>query len=208
MRVKYSKVDYEEAQAQWKAAWNPKVITLTNSDRIFFDGYSRPGGRERYFVAPGAECGLDFNILTPQGVEEDSIDAPCMTPRKRRQTPYKNIRSMLHDRTESRSCDRATGVRRQPDFLRMPESSEVDEEHYITFTEDRRPDHCASDDPPLLCPDTLDAMLQIVSNVRQGRMDVLRDQQVQAARTYVAALSDEEVGESEGSMFPLYLLQH
>ena len=34
-------------------------------------------------------------------------------------------------------------------------------------------------------------------------MDVLRDQQVQAARTYVAALSDdEEVGESEGSMFP------
>ena len=34
-------------------------------------------------------------------------------------------------------------------------------------------------------------------------MEVLRDQQVQAARTYVAALSDEEeVGESEGSMFP------
>ena len=85
----------------------------------------------------------------------------------------------------------------------MPASSEVDEEHYITFTEDRRSDHCASDDPPLLCLDTLDDMLQIVSNVRQGRMDVLRDQQVQAARTYVAALSDEEeVGELEGSMFP------
>ena len=47
----------------------------------------------------------------------------------------------------------------------MPESSEVDEEHYITFTEDRRPDHCASDGQPLLYPDTLDAMLQIVSNV-------------------------------------------
>ena len=58
----------------------------------------------------------------------------------------------------------------------MPESSEVDEEHYIPFTEDRRPDHCASDDAPLLWPDTLDAMLQIVSNGRQGRMDVLRDQ--------------------------------
>ena len=65
---------------------DPKVITLTDSDRIFFDGYSKPRGRERYFVAPEAECGLDSNILTPQGVEEDSIDAPCMTPRKRRLT--------------------------------------------------------------------------------------------------------------------------
>ena len=33
---KYSKVDSEEAQALWKAAWNPKVITHTDSDRIFF----------------------------------------------------------------------------------------------------------------------------------------------------------------------------
>ena len=112
---------------------------------------------------------MDSSILT-QGIEEDSIDAPCMTPRKRRQTPYKKIRSILHERIESTSCDRATGVKRQPDFLRMPESSEVNEEHYITFTE-----HCASVGPPLLCPDTLDAMFQIVSNVRQGRMDVLRD---------------------------------
>ena len=113
---KYSKVDSEEAQALWKAAWSPKVITLTDSDRIFFDGYSRPRGRDRYFVAPEAECGLDSNILTPQGVEKDSIDAPCMTPRKRRQTPNENIRSTLHERTESTSCDRATGVRRQPDL--------------------------------------------------------------------------------------------
>ena len=29
--------------------------------------------------------------LTPHGIEEDTIDAPCMTPRKRRQTPYENI---------------------------------------------------------------------------------------------------------------------
>ena len=122
--------------------------------------------RERYFVAPEAECGLDSNVLTPQGAEVDSIDAPCMTPRKRRQNPYENIRRILHERTESTSCDRATGVRRQPIFLRMPESSEVVQEHYITFTEDRRPDHCASDGPPPLYPDTLDAMLQIVSNVR------------------------------------------
>ena len=88
---KYSKVDSEEAQALWKAAWNPKVITLTYSDRIFFDGYSRPRGRERYFVAPVAECGVDSNILTPQGIVEDTIDAPCMTPRKRRQIPYEKI---------------------------------------------------------------------------------------------------------------------
>ena len=107
---KYSKVDSEETQALWKAAWNPKVITLTDSDRIFFDGYSRPRGRERYFVAPEEEYGLDSNILTPV----DSIDAPCMTPRKRRQNPYEYIRRILHERTESTSYDRATGVRRQP----------------------------------------------------------------------------------------------
>ena len=33
----FSKVDSEEAQALWKASWNPKVITITVTDRIFFD---------------------------------------------------------------------------------------------------------------------------------------------------------------------------
>ena len=31
-----------EAQALWKAAWNPKLITLADSDHVSFDGYSRP----------------------------------------------------------------------------------------------------------------------------------------------------------------------
>ena len=50
-----------------------------------------------------------------------------------------------------------------------------------------------------MCPDTLEEMLHIVSNVRQGCMDILRDHQVQAARSYVAADQSEN---SEGYMFP------
>ena len=38
----YAKVDLHEAQALWKAAWNPKLITLADSDHILFYGYSRP----------------------------------------------------------------------------------------------------------------------------------------------------------------------
>ena len=78
-------------------------------------------------------------------------------------------------------------------------SENADEEHHITFSEDRRPGSVPSEEPPLVCPNTLDEMLQIVSNVRLGCMNVLRDHQVQAARTYVAA---EQLDESEGSMFP------
>ena len=69
---------------------------------------------------------------------------------------------------------------------------EVDEEHHISFAEDRRPGIVPSYEPPLGCPDTLEEMLHIVSNVRQGRMDVLRDHQVQAARLYVAADQSED----------------
>ena len=32
---KIAKVDLHEAQASWKAAWNPKLITLADSDHIF-----------------------------------------------------------------------------------------------------------------------------------------------------------------------------
>jgi hypothetical protein len=70
----------------------------------------------------------------------------------------------------------------------------------------RRPGPVQDDEEPLLCPDTLDAMLQIVSNVRQGRMDILRDNQIAAARTFQDAeeVDEEEEGltESEGSQFP------
>ena len=56
---KFSKVGSEEAQASWKASWNPKVITITDTDRIFFDGCSRLRSRDRYFVAPdnSSHCG-------------------------------------------------------------------------------------------------------------------------------------------------------
>ena len=47
---------------------------------------------------------------------------------------------------------------------------EADEEHHISFAEDRRPGNVPSNEPPLVCPDTLEEMLHIVSNVRQGRM--------------------------------------
>ena len=78
-------------------------------------------------------------------------------------------------------------------------SVEADEELHITPDEDRRPGNVPSIEPPLVFPDTLEEMLHIVSNVRQGRMDVLRDHQVQAARLYVAANQSED---SEGFMFP------
>ena len=81
--------------------------------------------------------------------------------------------------------------------MRMSENA--DEEHHITFSEDRRPGSVPSKTPPLMCPNTLNEMLQIVSNVRQGRIDVLSDHQVQATRTYLAA---EQLDETEGSMFP------
>ena len=32
---KYAKVDSHEAQALWKAAWNPMLITVADSDHIF-----------------------------------------------------------------------------------------------------------------------------------------------------------------------------
>ena len=78
-------------------------------------------------------------------------------------------------------------------------SVEADEEHHISYAEDQRSGNIPSNDPPLVCPDTLEEMLHIVSNVRQGRMDVLRDHQVQAARSYVAADQSED---SEKFMVP------
>ena len=71
-------------------------------------------------------------------------------------------------------------------------SLEADEEHQISFAEDRRPGNFPSNELPLMCPDTLEEMLLIVSDVRQCRMDVLRDHQVQAA---------DQLDDSEGCMF-------
>ena len=134
--------------------------------------------------------------MTPQCDEDNvALEEPCVTPTRQRATPYQNIQNVLHQRTDRPQTERRLGC--QPQFLQMSENA--DEEHHITFSEDRRPGSVPSEEPPLVCPNTLDKMLQIVSNVRQGRMDVLRDHQVQAARTYVAA---EQLDESEGSMFP------
>ena len=62
----FSTVDSDEVQVLWRAAWNPKFITITDTDRIFFDGCSRPRSRDRYLVAPDpSHCG-DDTLLTPQ----------------------------------------------------------------------------------------------------------------------------------------------
>ena len=195
---KHDKVDLHEAQALWRAARNPKLITLANSDHIFFDGYYRPRSRERYFVTPVAESGINSSMCTSDGREDGvAYEEPCVTPRKRRSSPYENVQRVLSQRTAPNQSGRINGC--QPNFLEMTETAE---DHYIRFTEDRRPSSASSGDAVLLCPDTLDEMLQIVSNVRLYRMDVLHDHQVEAARSYVAAQSEDKVVNLEGSMFP------
>ena len=120
-----------------------------------------------------------------------------MTPKRPRRTPYENISQVLAQRSDSPHSRR---VPPQPEFLEFREGEH--EDHFISFTEDRRGGPIAEPEVPLLCPDTLDEMLNIVSSVRQGRMDVLRDHQVAAARSYVEALPVEQAASSEGSAFP------
>ncbi len=61
----------------------------------------------------------------------------------------------------------------------------------ITFSEDRvRGPIPGNPSQPLVCPDSLDAMLQIVFNCSRSRMDVLRDNQVAAAQRHVDAQDD------------------
>ena len=50
---------------------DPKLITLADSDHIFFDGYSRPRSQERYIVTPEAESGTYSSMCTPDGREDD-----------------------------------------------------------------------------------------------------------------------------------------
>ena len=120
-----------------------------------------------------------------------------MTQIRPRMTPYENISQVLAQRSDSAH---STRVPRQPELLEFHEGEHKD--HFIFFTEDRRGGPTAEPEAPLLCPDTLDEMLNIVSSVRQGRMDVLRDHQVAATRSYVEALPVEQAASSEGSSFP------
>ena len=109
-------------------------------------------------------------MCTPDDHEDDvACDEPCVTPRKRRSSQYENVQRVLSQRTAPNQSGRIIGS--PPDCLEMMETAE---DHYICFTEDRRPSSASSGDPVLLCPDTLDEMLQIVSNVRLNRMNVLR----------------------------------
>ena len=110
---KFAKVDSHEAQALWKAAWNPKLITLADSDRIFFDGYSRPRNRERYFVTPEGDSGINGDVCSSDGREGDVAcdEEPCVTPRKRWCSPYENIRRVMHERVSTQS-ERIIGCQR------------------------------------------------------------------------------------------------
>ena len=148
---------------------NPKVITITDTDCIFFDGCSRPRSRDRYFVAPDNSTHCGDSILTPQCDKDNvALEESCVTPTRQRATPYQNIQNVLQQRTDRPQTERRLDC--QPHFLQMSENA--DEEHHITLSEDRRPGSVPSEGPPLVCPNTLDEMLQSVSNVRQGRMDV------------------------------------
>ena len=173
-----------------------KVMTITDIDRIFFDGCSSSRSRDMYFVAPNNSSRCGYSILTPQcDGEKGAHEESCVAPTRKRATPYQNVQNVLQQRTDRPRTVRRLGC--QPQFLQKSENA--DEEHHMTFSEDRRSGSVPSEEPPLVCPNTLDEMLQIVSNVRQSRMGISRDHQVQAARTYVVA---EQSDESGGSMFP------
>ena len=73
----------------------------------------------------------------------------------------------------------------------LGEMTKAAEDHYISLNEDQCPSSATSGEPVLLCPDTSYKILHIVSNVRQNRMDILCDYQVESARSYVAAQSED-----------------
>ena len=117
------------SQALWKAAWNPNLITFADSDLVFYYGYSRPRNRERYFVTPEGDSGIDGDMCTPDGRGGDvASDEPCVTPRKRRCSPYDSIRRVIHQRAVLTQSERIIGC--QPDFLEMTEATK---DHYISL---------------------------------------------------------------------------
>ena len=115
------------------------------------------------------DSGIDVRACTPDGRGGDvACDEPGVTPRKRRCSPFENIRRVTHQRAVSKQSERIIGC--QSDFLEMTEATE---DHYISFTKDRRPSSAASGKPGLLRPDILDEMVQLVSKVRQNRIEYL-----------------------------------
>ena len=135
-------------------------MTITDTDRIFFDGCS---AHVTEIGAPDYSSHCEDSILTPQCDEDNvALEEPCVTQTKQRATPYQNIQNVLQQRTDLPRTERRLGC--QPQLLQMSENA--DKEHHITFSEDRRPSSVPSEEPPLVCPHTLDKMLQIVSNVR------------------------------------------
>ena len=107
-------------------------------------------------MTPEAESGIDSSMCNPDGRDGDvACEEPCVTPRKRRSAPYENVQRVLSQRTAPNQLGRIIGC--QADFLELTETAE---DHYTCFTEDRRPSSASSGDPVLLCPDTLDEMLQ------------------------------------------------
>ena len=63
-----------------EGSMEPEDHTITDTDRIFFDGCSRPRSRDRYFVAPDpSHCG-DDTLLTPQcDGDQVALEEPCIT---------------------------------------------------------------------------------------------------------------------------------
>ena len=107
---KFSKIGSDEAQALWNAAWNPMIITITDTDRIIFDDCFRPSSRDRYFVGPDPSHYGDNTLLTPQcDGDHVALGKPCITPERHFLSPYENIRNVLRHRTHTPS-DRKVSV--------------------------------------------------------------------------------------------------
>ena len=68
--------------------------------------------------------------------------------------------------------------------------------------EDRSPDPFYQTLHALTCPDTLDEMIQIVTNIRRKRMDTLNEQQHVAARTAELETSRYHDQLTETNSFP------
>ena len=75
------------------------------------------------------DSGINGDVCTPDGRGGDVAcdEEPCVTPRKRRCSPYENIRRVMHERVSTQS-ERIIGY--QPDFLVMTEATE---DHYISL---------------------------------------------------------------------------
>jgi hypothetical protein len=178
---RYSKMDSNEAQSMWDIVFAAKRTTIEQTDRIFFDGQCR---RIRYFLANnrrGVEA--ESPQLRPHG--SPSTDSEGMSP-------YDRIRDVL-DSAPTR--ERRPGIPMEGDVVPLPVNTDFEDGWYI----DRQPGSPDEGEFDILnCPPTLDAMLQIVKNKRENRLDILQSAQDLTADTYVR--SRESRG--GGSTFP------